>query len=51
MIEKMNGTLKEYNIKVNQRKTKVMICSRQQLYANNFGWNNFGDSPKLHMPG
>jgi len=36
MLKKMNDTLKEYHMKINQRKTKVLICSKQQIYANIF---------------
>lgn len=30
----MNGTLKEHHIKINHRKTKVLVCNKQQIYAN-----------------
>lgn len=34
MLEKMNDTLKEDYTKINQRKTKSLICSKHQIYAN-----------------
>jgi len=34
VLKYLNGILKEYNIKINQRTIKVMIYSRQQLYPN-----------------
>lgn len=34
MLEKINDTLKEHYMKINQRKTKILICSKQQIYAN-----------------
>lgn len=32
MLKKMNDTLKK--LKINQRKTKILICNKQQIYAN-----------------
>lgn len=34
MLEEMNDTLKEHYIKINQRKTKILLCNKQQFYAN-----------------
>lgn len=31
---KLTGTLKEQYMQINQRKTKVLVCSRQQIYEN-----------------
>lgn len=34
MLEKLNDTLKEHHTKINQRKTKVLVCIEQQICAN-----------------
>jgi len=34
MLKKMNDTLQEHHMKINQRTTKVLICNKQQIYAN-----------------
>lgn len=35
MLKKQN-TLKKYHVKINQQKTKVLICSKHQINANIF---------------
>jgi hypothetical protein len=34
MLKKVNDTLKEHYMKINQRKTKILICIKQPIYAN-----------------
>ncbi|KAF0733289.1 Retrovirus-related Pol polyprotein LINE-1 [Aphis craccivora] len=34
MLTKMNDSCKEYNMKINKSKTKILICSKQELLSN-----------------
>jgi len=34
MLTKMNDSCKEYGMKINKKKTKILICSKQELTSN-----------------
>lgn len=34
MLTKMNDSCKEYKMKINKSKTKILICSKQELLSN-----------------
>jgi len=34
ILTKMNDSCKEYGIKINKNKTKILICSKQELISN-----------------
>jgi len=34
MLTKMNDSCKEYGMKINENKTKILICSKQELISN-----------------